>query len=335
LFIDAPDGTQAMQGLSPQEQGDLVRWLFAEAYAAGARFHVPYPSLDYYAPLDDCQQYTSFIRDNAGIYTEARHVANVGLLFSYASQIWDYWGEGSGSEPSHNRQWYGLAQALTDMSIQYDAVFAPDGTIIPDDLTLDYLLAYDTMIVPWTYALSEEHVSLLGSYAESGQDLILVGGFATHDREKNPRPGNPASDLRGLGATVVPSLDFESYLSDPLGHQAAAIRDALADLFPDRRVRISNSSVTAHLTRVGDTLYCHLVNRDLRDSGFEPQTDVQVSINLPGDLVLSGRQALYITPDEAGANQTGLPLANDDGQVSLTVPRLDLYGVLVIPDSGY
>ena len=91
LFIDGPGGTAVMNSLTQQQQRDIVRWMFAEAYAAGARFHVPYPSLDYYAPLEECQQYVRFIRDNRTVYEGAQHLADVAVLFSYASHCLLVW----------------------------------------------------------------------------------------------------------------------------------------------------------------------------------------------------------------------------------------------------
>ncbi|MBN1139968.1 MAG: sulfatase-like hydrolase/transferase, partial [Anaerolineae bacterium] len=185
LFIDGPGGTSVMQELPEQAQKDVVRWMFAEAYAAGARFHVPYPSLDYYAPLDECEQYVRFIRDNREVYEGVDHLADVAVLFSYASEIWDYWTGANTAEPNHSLQWYGLAQALTDMSVQYDAVLAPDGNVIADNLELDDLLQYKTVIVPWAYSLRDEQVQLLEDYARSGNQLVVVGDLASFDEEKN------------------------------------------------------------------------------------------------------------------------------------------------------
>jgi hypothetical protein len=335
LFIDGPGGTGVIKEFPDQKQKALIRWMFAEAYAAGAHFHVPYPSLDYYGPLDECRRYARFIRDNRAIYQGASHLADVGVLFSYASEVWDYWVEPSSMEPNHNRQWYGLCQALTDASIQYDVLFAADGRIIPNDLTQDDLLAYPTLIVPWVYALSDEQVGLLQDYARGGGRLLIAGEFATYDEEKNERPSPVVVDFPPLGATVIPALDLEAYLNDPQGQRAVATLNELASLIPDRLVTITSPSVTAQLNQKGDTLYCHLVNKDLQDSGFRPQRSFQVGIAPPSGLSLTGANAAYLSPDLSNRQPSFLPLTRQNDVLEVTVPDLDVYGVLVIPGEEY
>jgi hypothetical protein len=295
---------------------------------------VPYPSLDYYAPLDRCDQYVRFIRDNRGVYEGVDHLADVGVLFSYASQIWDFWGWGTPAEPNHSLQWYGLAQALTDMSIQYGVVFAPDGSAIPDGLEVDDLLAYETIIVPWAYALRDQHIQLLEEVARSGRRLIIVGAFASLDEQQNQRQVDPLASLRSLGAIVVPGLNFESYLNDPSGPGAAAALDALNDLFPDRQVTVSHGWVSAQLNRKGDALYCHLINRDLGDAGFVTQEDVEVTILPPGDLDLSPEaRAVYQSPEWQDGQPVLLALNRSDGALQVTIPAVEVYGVLTISDT--
>jgi hypothetical protein len=335
LFIDGPGGTNAMRELSLQQQRDIVRWMFAEAYATGARFHVPYPSLDYYAPVQECQRYVSFIRENREVYQGTHHLADVGVLFSYASEIWDYWVGGDMRQPNHNRQWYGLAQALTDLSIQYDALFAPDDNVIADSLSLERLLEYGTILVPWVYSLSDAHVELLREYVASGGELVLFGEVATSDEMGNPRTTDVALGFREVGATIVPTLDFEAYLSDPHGDAAVTVLDALNALLPNRLVTVTNALATAHLSRKGDTLYCHLVSKALEDSGFRTQEDLHVSFTLPPDLDLSGASAVYASPDLSDGRPAQLEISHVDGKVQITIPALEVYGVLVIPDTGY
>jgi hypothetical protein len=248
--------------------------------------------------------------------------------------MWDFWIEAGTAESNHSLQWYGLAQALTDMSVQYDVVFAPDGNIIEDDLTLDDLSEYGTLIVPWVYSLRNEHVQLLEEYARSGKELIIVGDFATFDEQKKRRSTDVVAALRALDAIVVPGLNFESYLNEPRGAHADAVLDALSALIPNRWVTVPNSSVTAQLNRKGDTLYCHLINKDRQESGFRPQADFKVKITLPSDWNLSATHALYTSPDTVAAEPALLPIHRQDGVLAVSVPYLPIYGVLLIPGPG-
>jgi hypothetical protein len=322
-----------MQELPMQTQRDVVRWMFAEAYAAGSRFHVPYPSLDYYAPLEECQEYVRFIRDNQEVYQDSEHLVDVGVVYSYASAIWDFWMDASMSGTNHSLQWYGLTQALTDLSIQYDVLFAPDGEILANDLTLNDLLGFETLIVPWAYSLSDEHVSLLENYASSGKRLIVIGDFATFDEGKNHRETDAARRLQEAGAVHISKLNFETYLNEPSGSGSASILDALSDLVPDRLIAVDNNSVTAQLTRIGDKLYLHLINTDRQDSGFRTQTDFQVTVATLPDLISTATHAVYLSPDQQHAEPLRLPITRRNDTFQVTIPELEVYGILLIPST--
>jgi arylsulfatase A-like enzyme len=330
LFIDGPGGTSLMQGLPIQTQRDIIRWMFAEAYAAGARFHVPYPSLDYYAPLEDSQAYVLFIQDNQEAYQDSEHLVDVGVLYSYASAIWDFWMDASMSGTNHSLQWYGLAQALTDLSIQFDVVFFPDGEVLPDDLTLDDLLRFETLIVPWVYSLCDQHVKLLEDYVRSGKRLMVIGDYANFNENKDQRFTDAAGYLQELGAVIVPNLNFETYLNEPSGSSSAPILDALSDLVPDRLVMVNNNSITAQLNRIGNNLYIHLINTDRQDSGFRSQNDFEVVVEMPEDLVSSTTHAIYLSPDQLNTGSLQLPITRQNKTILVTVPELEVYGVLLI-----
>ena len=334
LFIDGPGGTGVIQGYSEPEQDAIVRWMFAEAAATGTHFHVPYPSLDYHAPLEACKDFSRFISDNQDVLQGAAPMPDAGVVFSFASEIWDYWVNPASKEPNHVLQYYGLCQALTDMSIQYQTIFAADGTILPDTLSLEDLLKFPTIIVPWAYALNDAQVNLLKEFAMSGKKLVIAGSFALFDEEKIQRETGPDAELQAAGASLVPDLDLETYLNDPRGDSAPGILEQVAMLVPRRLVNVSNTSVTAHLQVKPGKLLCHLINRDLRESGFTPQHDLQVRFTLPPNFKVSDGSISFLTPDESPGERTSLQLVQQQNAQEVTVPQLETYGLLEIPFSA-
>jgi arylsulfatase A-like enzyme len=331
LFIDGPGGTATMKALPEQEQADMVRWMFAEAYAAGARFHVPYPSLDYYAPQEPVEAYVQFLLDNREVYEDAEPVSEVGVVFSFASEIWDYWIAADSKTAIHNRQYYGLTQALGDMSVQYTTVFFPDGNVLADDLTLAKLQEHEVLLVPSAYALNGSQVARLEEYLASGGQLITLGDVATHDAENGPRAADVAAQLKAAGAILVPGLNFESYLASPQGEAGGAIREALGDLLPERQVGVSDDSVTVVLAITDDNVHCHLINKDRGDAGFVARSDVRVRIMLPQGQDLASDRATYASPDTPDGAPEELALVVEGGLVEVTVSHLEVYGVLSLP----
>jgi hypothetical protein len=276
----------------------------------------------------------SFVLTNREIFEGAEPLAEVGVLFSYASEIWDTWVEAGSTQPVHNRQYYGLAQALTDASVQYEVVFAPDGNVVADSLSLEDLTAYGTLIVPSAYALNDRQLQMLEDYVQTGGRLIVTGEVGKFDEENNPRPADVASRLEGLGASVLGGLDFEAYLANPGDERAAAIRDWAASLSLERMVTVSTDRVTAVLSRNGDALYCHLINKERGETGFIPQSGVTVQITLPPGLDLGSGQAVFVSPDLPGGTTVSLPLELQSGTIRLTIPELEVYGVAIIRGGG-
>jgi hypothetical protein len=329
LFIDGPGGTSRMAGLPDQQQEAIVEWMFAEACAAGAHFHVPYPSLDYYGPLDVCKTYATYVRNTQQRHEESVPQSTVGVLFSYASEVWDFWLEASSPDPNHNRQWYGLCQALTDLSVQYDVVFAPDGFLLDDSLTLEHLARYPIVIVPWAYALRDEHVLLLDEYARGGGQLIIFGDLGTVDERKHPRTPAPIARYPALRDATAVEIDFETYLNDPGSRDAGGIRHDLSELLPPAQVTVIGAPVAALLSQARDTLWCHLINKDLRESGFRPQDGIKVVVALPEGFSGVNLRATWQSP-ELNGEAIDVPIVEAGDSIELTVPQLDVYGALAI-----
>jgi hypothetical protein len=100
-------------------------------------------------------------------------------------------------------------------------------------------------------------------------------------------------------------------------------------------VTVSDDSVTAVLNRKGKTLYCHLINKDRRESGFAAHSGFKVTVALPADLQLSDASAVYVSPDISGGAPALLQGTLRDNAIEITVPALEIYGVVVIPSTGY
>jgi hypothetical protein len=110
--------------------------------------------------------------------------------------------------------------------------------------------------------------------------------------------------------------------------------DALNALIPNRLVSVTSDSVRAQLNRKGNTLHCHVINKDREESGFRPQIDSMVRIALPSGPDLWYDHAIYMSPDLSGGAPALLPLTRRNGAIEVTIPELRVYGVLEIPATG-
>lgn len=169
LFIDWPPGAVYMNERPLRVQKDIIRWCFAEAYAAQAFFNAPFTSCYnlWTGPVDVLIRYGQFLRAHEHLFHGTRPVPQVGVLFSYASSIWDYFPLFLSPEqggPIHQRQFEGVCQILLGANVQFQALFAGDGHILPDDLALDQLQRFPSVILPQCYALSDRQMGLLCAY---------------------------------------------------------------------------------------------------------------------------------------------------------------------------
>jgi hypothetical protein len=171
---------------------------------------------------------------------------------------------------------------------------------------------------------------LLDEYARKGGALVIVGDFATFDEEKNWRPDDVAAQCRALGRATIPDIDFEAYLNAPGSRDAGTIRHDLEALLPQSLVTVPDAPVAALLGRSGGTIYCHLINKNLRDSGFQPQAGFKVVVTLPAGFPDSNLAASYVSPDDGGGEPVNLSLLRNGDEIEVTVPNLEVYGVLVI-----
>ena len=296
FFIDVPGGGNLYRGLPYQVQRDYLMWLFAEAYAAGAFFSVPY-SHHLYGSLDVCVGYTRFLKANEGMYHDAETCFDVAIIYSFASAIWDQ-ARGRSAVPVHWLQYYGLCEALQDMNVQYDVVLMGDGEVIPDKTTLNDLLKYKVLLVPSCYSLSDRQIEMLKEYASRGGRLIIAGSFATLDEGGKTRKRDVESELRTAGVLVLPDLDFEPYMVDKMEKAAETIREKLKPIVGEGSVQVDTPMVEALLNKKSEELHCHLVNMDYGEYGFAEKKDLKVKIRLPEGFKMNGKQPVLMSPDK-------------------------------------
>jgi hypothetical protein len=340
FFIDWPSGAEFMKAQPPEIQRNILKGLYAEAYACGVPFHTPYKSCYgmWTGPMDMLTQYASFYDRGRAHFGQVAPCASVGVLYSYASSIWDHFPSDlapSPSEPIHAREYYGLCQALIDAAIPFGVLFAGDGQIMEKDLTREDLSRFEVIVAPCWYSVTESQVALLESFAQDGGKLIIVGPWAQIDAERQPL------DSTGLRARMgrAGARFFES--------EDMAFEDYLAQVNPALRTKLVSSleisvghglcastgsaSIEILLSRANDgsRLYIHIINRDFTGQHYVGKRNLPVSIPLPQGMRIDAQEARWISPDCAGVAM--LPVANRGHQIAFTVPELEVYGLAILP----
>ncbi len=338
FFIDWPSGAQFMKAQSPEAQRNILKGLFAEAYACGVPFQTPYKSC--YAmwtgPMDMLTQYTGFYARESERFHEVTPCASVRVLYSYASSIWDHFSSDlapSPTDPIHARQYYGLGQALLDAGIPFDALFAGDGQIMDNTLSQEQLARFEVVVAPCWYSVTEEQAALLEGYVQHGGKLLIVGPWAEVDAERRPlNAGALRARLENAGAVFYPeAADFEAYLVQP----DTALRERLVAALHDlagRDLRAYSGSagleVLLSWANDGSRLHIHLINRDCGPQGYAGKGNVPVSIPLPKGVEITSQEARWVSPDHTGV--TLLPACREGDRIRFTLPQIEVYSLLTM-----
>jgi len=144
-------------------------WL-AEAEASGGSLLLPYEAYTYGGgaytlPQEEIVDYIGFVARNRGLYVGAVRLADVALLHSLGSTLYDW-----GAWESFNEA--GLM--LQTLHAQFDVVYCGDGEFVSTAPSLDDLLMYGTIVVPARTELDPALSSLLQSYEESGGLIVRL-----------------------------------------------------------------------------------------------------------------------------------------------------------------
>lgn len=341
FFIDWPPGVQFMLEQTPQMQRNILKYLFAEAYSSGVYFHAPYKSCyaRWTGPIDTLTQYTSFFAREQRCYHDARPLGSVGLLYSYASAIWDHFPmelAPSPTEPIHWLQYYGVGQALLDLGIPFDGIFVGDGNIMPDTLTMDQLWRYEVLVLPYWYSVSEKQMEVLSDYAAHGGKLLVIGDWAAVDIEGNGLDSTTwQARLEDVGATFLDDdLDYEAYLATPDERHRRILREAVESLAGRPLCsQVGSANLEVLLTGASDgrALYVHLINRDLTPGGYIGKSNVPVSVVLPRASRIETQVAPLVSPDLG--NPILVDVTTVGESISFVLPHIHTYVLLKLQRS--
>ena len=328
--------------LPPEAEGQLFRWFAAEAYASGAFFALHHRFSLWEGPVGQLARIGRFVKGNPHLFRGTLPLANVGVVFSFASQIWDmyplHW-EHALSLPCHSRVYYEACKALLLSAFQFEALFLGEGRLFPADLAMAQagrlreipVEVYKAIILPETYALSDENLELLRRYALSGGTLVLLGECGSLDERRRGRRVDPFSDLARKGRAIrLEKQGFRKALPSVLG-QKVGVKPIALPLDPPLPVdsRVGPVFLLTRRDSTGRRLLLHVINQAFRKGqGFRPLPKLKVALRVAGKF--SGARAF--SPDwEEGSRPKEVearPLGK--GWWALTLPPFEVWEVVEV-----
>ena len=264
-----------------------------------------------------------------------RH-AQVAVVYSLPTFLWDH-AVAVFDRPAMN-DLGGVARAFEEGHVPYDVLILGMSEIRKDPFPSADLTQYKVIVLPSVSALSEAQVSRLEEFGRRGGTLVVLGDLGTR---------NERGRLVATGAREA--LRSSSFVRRPLG--TASFRSSRKKEAPDFREQwrsvsdavrkaVGTPLVEGNLPRwtwVKTWLHeeglfsAHFVNYDFdfKAGAFRPTVPAQVSVRLP-DLI----QIEEVTWRVPGQPARPLAFERSPGGVSVLLPALDVYGVLVVGRTG-
>jgi hypothetical protein len=236
------------------------------------------------------------------------------------------------------RSFMGMAQALSESSIPYDVIVDGDGGFVPVTLTAGALAKYALVIIPQALYLEPPQKEAIERYVRDG------GTVMTSDPKSFDIDGQQVEVIQGSGKFVIlPKVEIA-------GHGQLDLAEAYFYVYEDKMRRqiaewASQESETVIEVLNGAPLVCaypsfqrqekrvlvHLINFDYisEEDQMRPKENITLRVKRPS-FYNEGKKVRVYSPDfPADALALSLTPRLKGDFIELTVPKLDVYSVIV------
>jgi hypothetical protein len=250
----------------------------------------------FYAPHDLCVEIQSFLADHEHLCS-TRTYAEVGVVYSIPSV----------SELRARRDAFAdnrtnvsgdvaipfddACRALSDARQPYDVVFFADGELRADELTLDQVRRYRTLVLPGCRHLTAHQATLLRAFVEAGGRLVVSGE---------------------LGENLDPH------------ERDALLRAARDDAPPPQLVTSADAdfAVCVHDVAAGAAVHLIRYDHDEAADAVPPLPELDLELRLPATFV----RATPFSPH----GDLGASLMTDGALHRLRLTEVPLYGIVLL-----
>jgi hypothetical protein len=297
--------------------------------------------------LEVFARYSKFIDTHRDLYQNSFYHSKVAVLISMSSRNSFFEPIAANTRSDYNAAYTGTALLLSNLNIQFDVIFSPDErySSLPQ-LTLQKLKEYSVVILSQTNLLTDIQAQVLLDYMNSGGIIIATGDIATNNVDGSiaNRPiwqnllQNDGTKIYGAGKLVYNHTSLgEEYVED-WGIPHDQVRESFSSMIMPYVKPEAICSGIAQVTRPGGGtvflsntqsggIIAHIVNYDYDEYKDQFNIKTNFALNILADTIKKW-QAVYFSPDFA--SETVLSLKNDAGYVTMTVPALEAYGIVLL-----
>ena len=312
---------------------DYYRLFVMEAAAHGISMCFPYGSWmgnkardAFYPPKEAAEEVQTFLRDYDACLGK-KSGANVLVLYDYRSNLFRDWQCGQGEvltlgnaedllsygiaydDRAARVPYFEISKKLVEARIPFDVYILGDGGLVPDEMNVETLAAYDLALTADCAYLTRNQAALLGDAAGK---LFIYGAYG-----ENLGPGEAEAAVRS-GAFLRPDT----------GDPAVSVREfcrAIENAYASRRILDwDNSNIHVQQCLGENARILHLLNY-----AYDPQAHKTIPQTVMVTLKLEKPGAIRaLTLDGTPLRVERSPGGN--GELCLTVSSLPCYAMLVI-----
>jgi hypothetical protein len=209
--------------------------------------------------------------------------------------------------PQTHQKYLALAQALAETSYQFDVLYTGDGEFNPDQLDLDVLRRYRTILVPEARDLATGPARQLERYARSGGEIIIFSESPLDPSLARLEDGNV---LFGF---------WRRYRNGDRDRIVSTVEHLRGS-----RIVVSDPSINALRYSLDGRHVLHLLNYGYQAEGDRvvPVQGLQVRVPWTGGAASA---TIIRLDDERTVSSTV-----EDGDVVLDIGEIDLYALVVV-----
>ncbi len=282
----------------------------AEAYANGG---VPVmlfaPSVTKRADAESstwqvCRRAARFVRAQRALFVDRARVADTALVLSLPSLFWRSFSSLSVRPVRHLQAFTAAARDLEERHVGYEVIVFGHPDLYDDADMLARLRRYRCVVLPTVDCLSDRQAAALRAFARRGGRIVRIGECGVRDEEFRRRPRPALADWPRSAQTSLDALSARSLIRT----------DA------PRTVWLN---VWRHAA--GPMTSVQLVNYDIDFAADRPRPVGPFHLSLrvrDAERIASAR---LLRP---GSEPLALPMQRRGAELSVTVPRLDLWAVV-------
>jgi hypothetical protein len=240
IVVENPYGGVPPELLPKLKDGkayDLFRMMQYEAAALGINMSVPYGAWmgsviedSFWAPHDVIVEIQDFLAEHEETLYSTRSFSEVAVAFSVQSAF--DWAERNGSAQKH--PFWRTCDGLVEQHQPFDVLMFPEGVLRADELTLEDLAQYRTLVLPDCTFLTSAQTALVKGFLDRGGRVLATGevGANLGDAERAALLAHPhllrttgvrAEDFAGGPQVQIPGGPDLAINIQRIGDKQAAI----------------------------------------------------------------------------------------------------------------